>query len=255
MRRAGCRSCKSSLPIAKLYVIDGVMVCEPCATRRVKDARAGGRELKVQRALDPTLCAECGADKGDSDWLKVAGTPLCFRCRQRFYEVPYPAWLRVVLLLLAALAGYAVWHALPYLGPAEALARGRRLLAEQRYAAAAVEFGQALEAGSASDDVLLLTVKAHLLAGDYERARLLMNGHPRFQPAPLYYEVLKIWERAVQASDLAAEAQRLATAGTQRAAAGKARAAAELYPERRVLADTARALEAQLAPAEGKPHP
>jgi len=250
MRRAPCRTCKNPLPIGKLYVIDGVMVCEPCATRRVKDAQAGGREVIVEHAQDPTICQRCGADRGEQDWLKVAGTPLCFQCRQRFYEVPYPAWMRVSLLLLATLAAYALWHGEQYVETGIALARGERLLEEKQYLAAAVELRQVLEAGSESQQVLLLAVKASLLAGDYERARLLMNGHPRFQTGPLYYEVLKLWERAVRANDLAAEAQKLASQHDYAAAAAKAREAAQLYPEMASLGKTAENLSAQASAGE-----
>jgi hypothetical protein len=255
MRRAPCRTCKNSLPIAKMYVIDGVMVCEPCGTRRVTEGKLGGRALVVERALDPTLCAQCGADKGDTEWLKVAGSPLCFQCRQRFYEVPYPAWMRVALIALTLAAAYAVWHGEQYVEAGVARARGERLLAEQQYARAAVELRQVLAAGSESEDVLLMAVKAYLLAGDYEHARLLMNGHPRFATGPLYYEVLKLWERAVKANDLAAEARRLTAQQDYAAAAAKAREAALLYPEMAALGATAQALEAQAnapAPAAGK---
>lgn len=247
MRRAPCRTCKNPLPIAKLYVLDGVLVCEPCATRRVADAQAGGRQVVVERAQDPTICAQCGADRGDQDWLKVAGTPLCFRCRQRFYEVPYPAWMRVSLLLLALLAAYAVWHGEGYVEAGLARARGERLLAAGRPAAAALEFRQVLDAGSESQDVLLLAVRSYLLAGDYEHARLLMNGHARFQTSALYYEVLKSWERAVKANDLAGEARALAARRDYAAAAAKARAAAELYPEMAALAAEAASLATQAA--------
>lgn len=249
MRRAPCRTCKNPLPIGKMYVIDGVMVCEPCATRRVQDAQAGGRQVVVEHAQDPTVCAQCGADRGEQDWMKVAGTPLCFRCRQRFYEVPYPAWMRVSLLLLALLAAYAVWHGEQYVEAGIALARGEKLLAQARYAEAAVELRQVLQAGSESDQTLLETVKAYLLAGDYEHARLLMNGHPRFESGELYYEVLKIWERAVKANDLAGEAQQLAAQQDFAAAAGKAREAAELYPEMSSLGKSAADLTAQASAA------
>ena len=252
MRRAPCRTCKNPLPIGKLYWLDGVMVCEPCATRRVKDAQAGGRQVVVEHAQDPTICATCGADRGDQDWMKVAGTPLCFRCRQRFYEVPYPAWMRVSLLALLLLAAYAVWHGAQYVETGLALARGERLLGQARYAEAAVELRQVLAAGSESDETLLETVKAYLLAGDYEHARLLMNGHPKFETGDLYYEVLKIWERAVKANDLAMEAQKLAAGHDYGSAAAKAREAANLYPEMGSLGKSAEGLEQDAATAKSE---
>src|SRR5256885_172812 len=232
MRRAPCRTCKTPLPLAKMYVIDGVTVCEPCGTRRVKNAQAGGRELKIVRALDPTICAECGADKGDSEWLKVAGAPLCFKCRQRFYEVPFPAWLTLGLLAIVALAGFAVWHGSGYVEAGKSLLEGRRLLAAQQYAPAAAGLRRALDAGSESETIFLLTAKAYLLAGDYEHARLLLNGRTKYEASgALFNDVQKIWERAVAANDMANDAARLAHEGKLSEAAAKARAAAELYPE------------------------
>src|SRR5947208_13413681 len=145
MRRAPCRTCKTPLPLAKMYVIDGVTVCEPCGTRRVKDAATGGRELKIVRALDPTICAECGADKGETEWLKVAGAPLCFKCRQKFYEVPFPAWLTLGLLAIFAVAAFAVWHGSGYLEAGKSLLAGRHMLQQGQYAAAAAELRRTLE--------------------------------------------------------------------------------------------------------------
>ncbi|MBI2678135.1 MAG: hypothetical protein HYX28_05090 [Candidatus Koribacter versatilis] len=261
MRRAPCRTCKTPLPLAKMYVIDGVTVCEPCGTRRVQDAQAGGRELKIVRALDPTICAECGADKGETEWLKVAGAPLCFQCRQRFYEVPFPVWLTLGLLVIVGLAAFAVWHGSGYVEAGKALLAGRRLLAERQYAPAAAELRRALDAGSESETVFLLTAKAYLLAGDYEHARLLLNGRARYEASgALFNEVQKIWERAVAAHDMASEAARLEREGKLADAATKARAAAGLYPEMASLDARAKALEAQAALAdgaapEGKPRP
>ena len=250
MRRAACRTCKTSLPIAKMYALDGVIVCEPCATRRVKEGRAGGRELKVERALDPTICAECGADKGETEWLKVAGAPLCFKCRQRFYEVPFPLWVQLTLLAVVLLAGYAVWHGLVYLEAGKSMLAGERRMADKQYAAAAVEFRSVLDAGSESDTVFLLTVKSYLLAGDYERARLMLNGHPKYSSSTaLLRDVQAIWERAVKANDLAAEAARLAREGKYAAAAATAREAAEAYPEMPALGESVKTYEAQAAAA------
>ncbi|MDP9267076.1 MAG: tetratricopeptide repeat protein [Acidobacteriota bacterium] len=248
MRRAPCRTCKTSLPLAKMYALDGVTVCEPCATRRAQDAQAGGRALKIERAVDPTICSECGADKGETEWLKVAGAPLCFKCRQRFYEVPFPAWVQFGLLAIVALAAFALWHGSAYVEAAQALLAGERLLEQQQYASAATELRTVLEAGSESDRIFLLTVKAYLLAGDYERARLLLNGHPKYEARDaLFREVTQIWERAVAANDLAAEAARLAREGKLGAAARKMREAATLYPEMPALDAAAKTLAAQAA--------
>src|SRR3954470_17448027 len=231
MRRAPCRSCKTQLPMAKMYAIDGVIVCEPCGTRRAKDAAAGGRNLKIESALDPTICAECGRDKGETEWLKVAGTPLCFKCRQRFYEVPFPAWLTLGLLAIFVLAAFALWHGSVYVEAAQSLRAGERMMDQRQYASAAAEFRQVLDAGSESDTVFLLTAKAYLLAGDYEHARLLLNGRAKFEArGPLFNDMQAIWGRAVQANDLAADAGRLAQAGNLTVAARKAREAATLYP-------------------------
>lgn len=252
MRRAPCRTCKTSLPLAKMYVIDGVTVCEPCGTRRVKDAQSGGRELKIMRALDPTICAECGADKGETEWLKVAGAPLCFRCRQRFYEVPFPAWLTLGLMVITAVAAFAVWHGGAYVAAGKSLLAGRRLLAERQYAPAAAELRRALDAGSESENVFLLTAKAYLLAGDYEHARLLLNGRTKYEASgALFNEVQKIWERAVAANDMASEAARLEREGKVGDAAAKMRAAATLYPEMASLDASAKALEGRAALSDG----
>jgi hypothetical protein len=234
--------------MAKMYAVDGVIVCEPCGTRRAKDAAAGGRTLKIERALDPTICAECGRDKGDTEWLKVAGAPLCFKCRQRFYEVPFPAWVQLGLVIVFALAAYAVWHGAIYVEAGNALVRGERLLEQKQYPAAAAALHGVLDAGSESDTVFLLTVKGYLLAGDYEHARLMLNGHPKYEArGALFADVQKIWERAVAANDLSAEAAKLAEKQQYAAAAEKARAAAELYPEMAALDANAKTLEGQAA--------
>lgn len=256
MRRAPCRTCKTSLPLAKMYVLDGVTVCEPCATRRAQDAKSGGRELKIARAVDPTICAECGRDKGETEWLKVAGAPLCFKCRQRFYEVPFPAWVRFGLLAIVGLAAFALWHGSAYVEAAQSLLAGERMMEQQHYAAAATELRQVLDAGSESDRVFLLTVKAYLLAGDYAHARLLLNGRPRFAArGALFNQVTEIWERAVKANDLADEAAKLAHEGKLAAAAAKAREAATIYPEMTALDANAKALEERPALTDGPAPP
>jgi tetratricopeptide (TPR) repeat protein len=259
MRRSRCSSCSTSLPITKMYVVGGKLLCEPCGTRRVGKVRAAEQEITIERALDPTICAECGADRGETEWLKVGGNPLCFKCRQRFYQVPYPAWVLLVVAALFALAGYALWHGYAYFETGQALVEGERHLEEGQYAVAAAELRRVLAAGSESDRVLLEAAKAYLLAGDYEHARLLLNGHPRFEETgALFAEVQKVWERAVKANDLADEARKAARAGDYTLAAGKMRDAAALYPEMPSLAEDAKTLATQalaqnVVPPEGKP--
>jgi tetratricopeptide (TPR) repeat protein len=259
MRRSRCTSCSTSLPLPKMYVVGGKLLCEPCATRRVGKVRAAEQQITIERPVDPTICAECSADRGETEWLKVGDRPLCFKCRQRFYQVPYPAWVLVVVAALFALAGYALWHGYAYFETGRALVEGERRLEDKQYAAAAADLERVLAAGSESDRVLLEAAKAYLLAGDYEHARLVLNGHPRFEETgALFSEVQKIWERAVKANDLADEARKAARAGEYTIAAGKMRDAAELYPEMPSLAEDAKALATQavaqnVAQPEGKP--
>jgi tetratricopeptide (TPR) repeat protein len=242
--------------MAKMYVVGGRRLCEPCATKRATDERAAGKQPRIERALDPTVCAECGADKGDTEWLKVGGTPLCFQCRQRFYEVPFPAWTLLTLFVVFAVLGYALWHGSGYVESGATLARGERLLAEGQYAPAAAELRQVLASGSESESIFLQTVKACLLAGDYEHAKLLMNGRTHFDAnSRMFLEVDKIWDRAVTANDLAAEARRLAQAGESAKAAAKMQEAAALYPEMAELQQDAKNFEATAAaePAPSAP--
>jgi thioredoxin-like negative regulator of GroEL len=147
---------------------------------------------------------------------------------------------------------FAVWHGSGYVEAGKSLLAGRGLLQQGKYAAAAAELRRALEAGSESETVFLLTAKSYLLAGDYEHARLLLNGRAKYEASgALFNDVQKIWERAVAANDLSAEAAQLAREGKLADAATKARAAATLYPEMAGLDANAKSLEGQAALTDG----
>ncbi|HTC92213.1 MAG TPA: tetratricopeptide repeat protein [Terriglobales bacterium] len=247
MRKANCTTCNTAIPLSSAYRVDDAVYCEACANKRFDEMKAAGKVPRVTTITDPTICAKCGLDSGNSELSLTAGLPFCMPCSQAVMERPFPTWLKGSLAFVFALLLVALWHGRPYFKAGKSLARGERLLEQQRYAEAIPYLQPVVQSAPECEKCILLLAKAQLLTGDVEAAQKTFGGRTQFEKNDLSDEVLQIWDRAVRAVDTAGEASKLSDQKKDEEAAAKMNQAATLYPEMKGLSITAEYYDAAVA--------
>src|SRR5262245_6039443 len=105
MRRTVCEQCKRSVALGELYTVAGRTVCKPCGDEELRRAEAEKPPPgPVVRLVDPTVCARCKLDNGDTPLPELAGAPYCERCADFLRHRPFPPWIKTSLAALLALA-------------------------------------------------------------------------------------------------------------------------------------------------------
>jgi hypothetical protein len=108
MKTAACGECGAKTPLGSLYHVDGRILCEGCTERAVAPREDGEEPPRIAgRLLDPTLCAACGKDNGETSLPQVGGAPLCPLCEDRLRHFPFPVWVKLAAVLLLGLAVFA----------------------------------------------------------------------------------------------------------------------------------------------------
>jgi tetratricopeptide (TPR) repeat protein len=112
MKQANCEQCHRLVPVNETLSLVGRQLCRPCAADEVSRHPEGKITAdSITRHVDPTVCAQCGSDNGESDLPKLANVPLCSTCESHFRNRPYPAWLKLCFAALVALALFSfAWN-------------------------------------------------------------------------------------------------------------------------------------------------
>ncbi|HST10490.1 MAG TPA: tetratricopeptide repeat protein [Terriglobales bacterium] len=191
--------------------------------------------------IDPTICARCGADNGNSEYQRLGALPFCQTCHSYVSAHPYPAWLKAGLLALLALLVVALVHGRRYFSAGRQMYIGEKLVEEGKYAEAIGYLKQTVQVAPGSDKAALLLAKAALLSGDPNTASDALRGHSNgrgFSEDSEVQEVTNLFARtdpalvkAKKAIDLAQQSGKAAEAATLM------HQAADEYPEMSALRD------------------
>jgi tetratricopeptide (TPR) repeat protein len=105
MWQAKCEHCLQMVPMNEMLRVLGRQLCKPCAADEVSQYPKGQITAdSILRLVDPTVCAQCGSDHGDTELPKMGSLPVCGSCEGYFRNRPYPVWLKVSFVALVALA-------------------------------------------------------------------------------------------------------------------------------------------------------
>ncbi len=108
MKQATCEQCHQLVPVNETLSLLGRQLCRPCATEEASRHPEGKITAdSITRHVDPTVCAQCGSDNGESELPTLANVPLCGSCESYFRNRPYPAWLKLSFVALVALAVFS----------------------------------------------------------------------------------------------------------------------------------------------------
>jgi hypothetical protein len=94
MKRTKCAECGKSIPFGDSFSLNNVISCPECTEK-------SGKEGYTQN-IDPTICVNCKRDNGLSSFSTISNIPLCDQCQEFFRKRPFPKWLKIAALLLAA---------------------------------------------------------------------------------------------------------------------------------------------------------
>ncbi len=108
MRMATCEACGVRHPLAETIAVQDKTLCQACAE---EFARQRGGSDDLARQVDPTICANCGADNGEQPHELLVGLPACGTCIAYYRNRPFPGWVRVGFAALLALVIVSlVWN-------------------------------------------------------------------------------------------------------------------------------------------------
>lgn len=243
MRQGTCSECGLKGPLQTYFRHRDRVYCDACTTKLAEPGTGKFHGLESpSAAIDPTICARCKADNGNSEFPLIGKLPFCAECRKQFYERPYPQWLKLSLAFLLMLLVVALIHGRKYFHAGREMYVGEKLVEQAHYSEAAAHLQQTVDIAPNSDKAVLLFAKASLLSGDPGAADKAMRAHNggQFEVTPEYQEVDRIFDRAVSALKETQQAIDLAgQPGKEEAAARLMHHAAGSYSEMPRLTDLA----------------
>jgi len=104
MREVSCAACQAKAPMNEAFSLADRHFCQPCLEKFLAEPDADTKAGEIVRLLDPTVCANCGADEGDREWPELAGMPTCTSCETFFRNRPYPKWLKIAFVVFLVVA-------------------------------------------------------------------------------------------------------------------------------------------------------
>jgi tetratricopeptide (TPR) repeat protein len=113
MQSATCSACENSFNKNDTFEVLGRTLCGPCGEEFINGLPSNTLgQNDIVRNLDPTVCAWCSSDLGDTPLpTSVANLPTCDPCDARMRNWPYPLWVKAsfAALLLIAVVAFA-WN-------------------------------------------------------------------------------------------------------------------------------------------------
>jgi tetratricopeptide (TPR) repeat protein len=249
MLQGKCAECSSTDALSSFKAVGDKLYCARCVANLAQQAGQQGQRLEPLGVIDPTVCIQCKADNGSTEWPRAGSLPYCPRCREALYERPFPVWLRAGLAALLVLLAFALAHGARYFRAGIDLAKGERLINSREYPRAIPHLRATVAAAPACEKCILLLAKADLLSGDPWNAQKELTGHNggRFKGSPLSQEVDGILTRAGKAAQKAVEAEKAEQQMRWDDAVSAMHEATRLYPEAPRLLILARWFEAAAA--------
>ncbi len=238
MRHGTCTQCASTGALGEFIQHENRLYCRPCTDKLLQ---SGGTLTGAAVAIDPTICARCHADNGNSEYSRVGELPFCQPCQAYLYSNPYPQWLKLGLAALVVLLVVALVHGRKYFQVGREMYIGEKLVDHGKYAEAIPHLQKTVQVAPESDKAVLLLAKAALLDGDPNTAANAVQGHKGgtgFEQDSDFQQVNALFERASSAITKAKKAMELEQQpGHAQEAARLMHEAASAYPELRGLND------------------
>lgn len=240
-----CLACNNSVPAARTFSVNGEVLCEPCANRKVLELQKAKAKPVVLRGKDPTICFKCATDFGH-DLPVLAGLHVCETCRQNILDFQYPSWLRIAAVVLFALLLISLVHGRSYFAAGLDYYSGKKLLDAGKAAAAMPFFEEALKIVPDSQEVVENAALAYLRSGQPLKASKILEGGS-FQNDDLYRTLKAEFDRWVLAANKADQADKLYSQAKYKEAAADMHEAAAAYPAMPALAMQAQSLDSAVA--------
>jgi len=229
MRHLECSDCRSSVRVANTFNVNGEVLCEPCADKKVVEAQKAKGKLVVFRGKDPTICFKCSTDFGAQELPLLAGLHVCETCRQSILDFHYPAWLRTAAVALLALLVLSLFHGRSYFVAGQAYYKGKKLLDSGNAQGAVPYFEEALKVAVNSPEVAGNAALAYLKSGQPDPAYKVVKGQS-FKNDDLYRTLTAEFDRWDRAATKADEAGKLYGESKYKEAAQRMHEAASAYP-------------------------
>ena len=109
MRMMVCQCCSTERPTNETFDVQGRTLCKDCGDQFFEEHPES--DVSVAQNVDPTICANCGADNGDTPHGRIIEVPACAACTEFFRNRPYPKWVKMFFLAVAVLVVVSlVWN-------------------------------------------------------------------------------------------------------------------------------------------------
>src|SRR5262245_1276074 len=127
MKLLDCLECGQSVSASGTFSVNGRVLCEPCADKKVVEIQTAKGKLEVLRGSDPTVCAKCSGDFGTRELATVAGMHACEKCREAMINFQYPVWLKAAFVGMLVLLAVALIHGRSYFAAGRSYYHGKKL--------------------------------------------------------------------------------------------------------------------------------
>lgn len=111
MKKTDCTVCNTKgIPVNDTVKIDGKVCCNNCL--KTHYAEHGKLENHtVEKVPDPTVCASCHKDFGETELTKISVYPICPECETTIKNKTLPAWVKgFFVAILVIVIGSLFWN-------------------------------------------------------------------------------------------------------------------------------------------------
>jgi tetratricopeptide (TPR) repeat protein len=95
--------------MGETFTVQERTLCETCTNEFTQSHVELVTEVERQR--DPTICANCGADNGETAHEELLQSPVCPKCTAFYRNRPYPMWVNISFFGVLVLVVFSfVWN-------------------------------------------------------------------------------------------------------------------------------------------------
>lgn len=92
--------------MAGSYLVKGLETCRACSARLMQRSEDPIPSREVHALVDPTICADCRADNGDTEYPSMGERHLCPKCRSHQKSLRFPIWMKVASVLVFGIGAW-----------------------------------------------------------------------------------------------------------------------------------------------------
>lgn len=201
MRYTTCADCDKKVPLNDTFRYQERDYCTECL--RIREERNELFDRDMMENIDHTVCANCGADNGATEYDRLAGLPVCGNCHRFYTNRPFPTWVKAFVLSIFLVGAAGISYNFNYIQAFIEMRRASGNLQKGDIESAAQEATEAARRlphiQSLQNLSAFYRAMDHLMNERPGKAVIILDGLVRRNPAEKTYQKYLLHAQAGQA--------------------------------------------------------